>query len=146
MLNDDGDPIKSKNSLKYLNVILRKKGRIDSEIASKIGNTKSEFRSLVQIWKHANIPVGRKIQLYKSLILTRLLHDLQTVWLSKHLRQRIDGFHCMCLRQILGIAHPYISRISNAIVLLKVSQRPLHRQLLRESFIFYGRIMRSPTC
>ena len=123
--NEDGAPIKSKASLKYLGALLQKTGRIDSEIGAKIGTAKSEFRSLVQIWNHANICIRRKIQLYKSLVLSRLLYGLQTLWLSKHLRQRIDGFHCMCLRQILGIPHSYISRIPNADVLKKAQERPL---------------------
>ena len=42
--NADDDPIKSKDSLKYLDAILHRMGRIDSEIANKIGNAKSEFR------------------------------------------------------------------------------------------------------
>ena len=127
----NGTPIKKKDSLKYLGAVLHKTGRIDPELSSKIGIAKAEFRGLVQIWRHANINVRRKVQLYKSLVLIKLLYGLQTVWLSKQLRQRIDGFHCACLRQIYGIPHSYISRISNATVLEKASEIPLHRQLLR---------------
>ena len=75
----DGNPIKSKESLKYLGAALHKTGRIDSEIGAKIGVAKSEFRALVQIWSHANIHPRRKIQLYKSLVISKLIYGLQTV-------------------------------------------------------------------
>ena len=138
----NGTPIKKKESLKYLGAVLHKTGRIDRELSSKIGTAKAEFRGLVQIWRHANIHVRRKVQLYKSL---KLFYGLQTVWLSKQLRQCIDGFHCGCLRQIYGIPHSYISRVSNATVLERASEIPLHRQLLRQQLLYYGRLQRNDT-
>ena len=141
----DGNPIKNKEFLKYLGAVLHKIGRIDSEIGGKIGRSKSEFRALVQIWSHANIHPRRKIQLYKSLVLSKLLYGLQTVWLSKHLRQRIDAFHCGCLRQIMRVPHSYISRVSNSDVLKQASETPLHRQLLRQQLMYYGRLHRDNT-
>ena len=89
----DGHCIKDKQSLKYLGVTLHKIGRADSEISSKIGIAKADFRGLVQIWKHANISKKRKIALYISLILSKLRYGLQTVWLTKVLQKRVNAFH-----------------------------------------------------
>ena len=89
ILDPDGNPVKEKDSLKYLGAMLHKTGRMDSEIASKIGEAKQAFRTLMQIWKHANIAKVRKIQFYKALVLSKLLYGLQTIWLSKGLRQKI---------------------------------------------------------
>ena len=115
--DSDGNAIKKKESIKYLGALLHKSGQITAEIGCKIGIAKQEFRILERIWKHANISQRRKIELYKSLILSKFLYGLQTVWLSKVLRRRIDGFHCSCLRQILGIPHSYVSRVTNVQVL-----------------------------
>jgi len=41
------------------------------------------------------------------------------MWLNKVELQKIDGFQAKCLRSILYIPPPYISRISNATVLQK---------------------------
>ena len=92
---------------------------------------------------HANITKRRKIQLYHSLVLSKFMYGLQTVWLSKSLRQRINAFHCQCLRRILGIQHPYISRVSNASVLEEAAEQPLSTLLLRQQLQFYGRIYRN---
>ena len=83
------------------------------------------------------------MQLYRSLVLSKLLYGLQFVWLPKLLRRQIDGFHCGCLRQILGIPHPYISRVSNAQVLQQARDIPLHLQLLRQQLQYYGTITRN---
>ena len=130
LLDPDGNPVKCKESLKYLGAVLHNTGRVDSEIACKIGTAKQEFRTLMQIWKHANITKRRKIQLYKSLVLSKFLYGMQTIWLSKSLRQRIDALHYFCLRQILGIPHSYISRVTNAEVLRQANDVPLHTLLL----------------
>jgi len=124
--------------------MLHSTGRIDSEISSKIGVAKQEFRALSQIWSHANITKRRKLQLYRSLVLSKLLYGLQTVWLSKGLRQRIDAFHCSCIRRILGIAHSYISRVTNADVLRQGNMMPLNKILLQQQLLYYGRLQRMP--
>ena len=140
-MDTDGQPIKKKESIKYLGALLHATGQISSEIDCKIGIANQEFNNLQKIWKHTNMSQRRKIELYKSLILSKFLYGLQTVWLSKALRRRIDGFYYTCLRQILGIPHPYISRISNKNVLRQANDIPLHQQLLQQQLQFYGRLM-----
>ena len=71
-MDPDGNPVKCKASLKYLGAVLQNTGRIDPEISSKFGIARQDFRSLVQIWQHANISKRRKIQLYHSLVLSSL--------------------------------------------------------------------------
>ena len=143
IMDPDGNPVKCKASLKHLGAVLENLGRIDPEIGSKLGTARQEFRALAQIWQHANISRRRKIQLYHSLILSKFMYGLQTIWLSKNLRQRIDAFHCQCLRRIMGIQHSYISRVSNATVLEQSGERSLSNQLLRQQLQFYGRIHRN---
>ena len=71
------------------------------------------------------------------------MYGLQTIWLPKTMRQKINGFYCSCLRQILGIAHSYISRISNLEVLKRAEDIALDKQLLRYQLLFYGKMMRN---
>ena len=139
----EGKVIKDKELLKYLGAVLHKTGRIDAEITAKIGVAKSDFRALGQIWKHANIKRKRNIELYKSLILSRFLYGLQTVWPTKTLLKRLNAFHCGCLRQILGIAHSYISRVTNADVLTQASESLLSNRILQQQLMFYGRLQRN---
>ena len=143
LLDPAGEKIKNKDSLKYLGALLQKTGRCDPEINNKMGIARQQFRALSQIWKHAHISRRRKIQLYKAIILSKFMYGLQTIWLPKSMRQKINGFHCSCLRQILGIAHSYIFRVSNLEVLQKAGEIALDKQLLRYQLLFYGKVMRN---
>ena len=67
----------------------------------------------------------------------------QSVWLSKALQKRIDAFHYIALRIILGIPHSFISRVSNAEVLRRSCDAMLHTQLLRQQLLYYGRLVRN---
>ena len=119
-INDSaGKVIAKKEYLKYLGALLHKTGRIDSELNCKIGMAKTDFRKLVQIWNHTGITRDRKMQLYQSLILSRLLYGLQTVWLPKQSQKRLDAFHYQCLQELTGIAHSYISQVTNENILKK---------------------------
>ena len=57
--------------------------------------------------------------------MTKVLYALESLWMLKAVRQRIDAFQCFCLRQILHIAPSYISRVSNVSVLERSGQTPL---------------------
>ena len=142
--DEDGKPIMMKDSIKYLGAMLHKTGRVDSEIGSKIGYTNQEFRTIMQIWNHTNIRKQRKLQLYQALILSKLLYGLQTIWLSKRLRQKINAFHCASVRKIIGIPHSYVSRVTNAEVLRLANMISLDRMLLRQQLVYYGRLYRNP--
>ena len=74
--DEEGKVIKSKDSIKYLGAMLHKTGRIDSEIGINIGIAKQDFRTLIQIWGHANISKKLKLELYWSLIVSKLLYGL----------------------------------------------------------------------
>ena len=75
-------------------------------------------------------------------IVSRLLYGLQAAWLIKVARDRLDGFHAKCLRQILGIAPSYYSRISNETVLQQLQAPKLSELLLQQQLNFFGRVAR----
>ena len=56
----------------------------------------------------------------------------------------MPAFHCQCLRRVLGIQHPYISRVSNAEVLRHSSQVSAADLLLKRQFKLLGRVIRAP--
>ena len=54
-------------------------------------------------------------------VVSKLLYNLETLWLFKADISRLDAFHVKCLRCICKIPHSYISRVSNDTV-FKVAQ------------------------
>jgi len=83
--------------------------------------------------------------MYKAVVVSRLLYGLNTAWLNVAEQRRLNGFHCRCLRKIVGIPSAYISRVSNARVLKEAKEAPLERQLLRQQLLLYGRLIRAPS-
>ena len=89
----DGDVIQVKECLKYLGTHLHADGHIEGEIAQKLGIASQEFKVLKRIWNHCNISLRFKFIIFTACVLQRLLYSLETVWLSKALRKKIDGFY-----------------------------------------------------
>ena len=98
---------------------------VKREVSRRIGEGRSVFKILSKLWRHANLSIHRKLQIFNACIVTKVLYALESLWMLKVARQRIDAFQCFCLRQILHIAPSYISRISNASVLERSGQTPL---------------------
>ena len=139
-----GDPIVCKHQIKYLGAMLSDTAGHDVELNRRLAIAGQEFTALSRIWKHCNITVGRKLQIYESHVLSKLMYGLQTIWLSKRQRLKLNGFHYKHLRRILGIPHSYISRIPNKTVLEKSQMTTLTSKLLQHQMIYFGNIARNP--
>ena len=55
LIDEDGNNITYKSSIKYLGAQLQADGKMDSEIAQKIGEAHRTFKNLKRIWNHSNI-------------------------------------------------------------------------------------------
>ena len=84
---------------------------------------KNQFGKLARVWRHSTLHPQQKIRIFQACVVSKLLYCLHTMWLNKAELRKIDGFQC--LRSILYIPPPYISRISNATVLQKNDWQPL---------------------
>ena len=128
----------------YLGVTLHADGGVKRELNRKLGAVWADFSKLARLWNHAPLPKDRRLRIYKAVVVSRLLYGLSTAWLNAAELRRLQGFHCRCLRRILGIAPAYFSRVSNLKVLQEAGEVPLGRQLLQSQLILYGRVVRAP--
>ena len=119
-------------------------GKASRELSRKLGEASKTFRQLHQIWSRASIGRKRKIIIYNSCVLSKLLYSLESVWLLKADRARLDAFHYRCLRRLLGIAPSFFSRIPNAEVLRKAGVSELSHILLVRQRSLYNKIANSP--
>ena len=113
----DGTDVKQKESMVYLGASLSADGRIDSEVARRIGAARADFRTLQRVWAHASLAVRDKVRIYDACVVSSLTCGLQTAWPPVAARRRLDGFHAKCLRRICNIPPSFISHVSNADVL-----------------------------
>ena len=129
----------------YLGGILVADGRADSEISRKIGAAMVDFRQLSKVWGHANVFRSRKVVLFHSLVVSKLLYGLSSIWLVTAQRRRLEGIYARCLRRILSIPNAYISRVSNAQVFGRAGVQPLSAQLKRKQLELLNKVAHSPT-
>jgi hypothetical protein len=109
-----GVEIETNNSICYLGTSLAADGKMQAEIAKKLGIAWADFSTLERLWKHTSISKDRKIEVFQATVTSRLLYGLSGAWINVAERRRIDGFQSRCLRKILRIPPAYVqgSRIS----------------------------------
>ena len=136
----DGCNITSVQSMVYLGGILSSSGQSTSEINRRVGLANHEFTLLQKVWSHANLSIRKKISIYQSLILPKLMYALDGLWLNQCERRRLDSFHVGCIRRIIKVQHAYYSRISNDDVLKAAHSTHLSLLMMRNQLKSFGRI------
>ena len=144
VISPTGAPLKIVDQAVYLGGLLNVKCSAKPEVTRRIGEAKSVFKALSNCWSHANICRDRKIQLYKAIVLPKLLYNLETVWALQADRARLDSFHAQCLRRIFRIPSAYVSRISNKTVLERAQESPLSETLRDRQMKLYMKISALP--
>ena len=133
-----------KNCTQYLGALISADGTIQSELNRRIGMAASDFIVLDVLWKHTKVSRKHKYQIFIACIVSKLLYGLQTSWLTKVRRTKLDGFQAKCVRKICGVQHSYWSRITNAEVLSYVDATKLSDLLLEQQLLVFGKIFRKP--
>ena len=132
------------SSMVYLGSILTADGSIHRELGRRIGSAKSDFDTLAKVWTHSSLTWKPKLQIYTSLIESKLFYALASCCLTRADERRLDGFQNRCLRKLTGIKSAFISRVSNTTVLQKAQHRAASEILRKRRLIFFGKILRCP--
>ena len=128
----------------YLGANIYADGGLKRELNRKLGAAWGDFQKLRRLWNHTTLTRDRKMAIMQSVIVSRLLYGLGSAWLNAAETRRLNGFQCRCLRVIHGIKPAFVSRVSNAKVLLQSGQVQLGRQLLQQQLLLFGRVARAP--
>ena len=142
LVNTAGDVIPQKPALKYLGALLSSEGCDTSEISRRIGMARHELDLLKKCWSHTSLSKARKYDIYRSIVLSKLLYGLESATLHAHDKRKLDGFHADCCRKILRISSSHISRVSNRYVLMQLGTTSLTSILLKRQLQFFGSIAR----
>ena len=136
----DGKPLAVKEEAICLGSLISADGRTPRELSRKLGEAQQLSQKLEAIWKHANISEKRKACIFEACVVTKLLYDLESMWLLQAARTRLDGFYAKCLRRIARILPAYFSRIPNQVVIDRFGAKPLSAQLLSEQVQYYKKL------
>jgi len=145
IVTPDGTTIEKRESMEYLGASLHGDGSVHQEVVRRIAHAKADFKALSCVWSRSALVWKEKVHIFSSLVESKLLYSLTGVVLTRALERKLNGFQNRCLRQILGIAPSYISRISNATVLSKSGHTRATDILRKRRLQFFGKILRSPT-
>ena len=144
LVQPSGEPVKVVEQAVYLGGLLNTSMQAKSEVTRRIGEAKGIFKALRQCWSHANISMQRKLELHDACVVSKVMYNLESLWLLQSDLHRLDGFHAACLRSILKIPCSYISRVSNQHVLERAEQHPLSNLLREHQIKLYKNISRMP--
>ena len=139
----DGTPIKQVSKMKYLGSMLCSQGRIGTELSCRLGAARSDFKTLCKVWAHTSLSRTRKMEVFNACIVSKVMYCLESAWLNKSERQKLDAFQSDCLRRIAGIKPSYVSRVSNNAVREILGAQPRSHRLLEHQLLFLGRIAKA---
>ena len=131
-------------SLVHLGATIYANGKFGCEGARKIGAAATTFKTLELVWKHASVSTARKLQLFDSLIQSRLKYAVASAWLLKSDLRRMDGFQATCLRRILKIPAAFYSRVSNKIVLERSCVELFSKSVRKLQLKLLGQVVTNP--
>ncbi len=130
--------------MSYLGTVLTESGRVGSELGRRIGCAKADFKSLCKVWSHSSLAGKRRLEIYRSLVESKLLYGLSCCCLTAADKRRLDGFQARCLRQVLGIKPAFYSRISNKEVLRRAEHSAATHILAHQQLMMLGKVLRAP--
>ena len=128
----------------YLGGMMSSSGDSGTELNRPLGMARKDFDVLCRIWKHTRINLDRKVKIFDACVVAKLMYCMHTVWLNKAELLKLDAFQARCLRKLAGIPHPYISRISNQVVLNTCGSTPLSSTLTYRQLLLMGKIATMP--
>ena len=134
----DGRELDAKNEMTYLGTVLSADGRVSNELSRRIGLARGSFRTLCKIWNHTSLTRKRKLEVYRSLIESRLLYGLSCCCFTVSDLRRLDGFQAKCLRKVIGVAPSYYSGVSNKDVLHIAGHRKASSRLADQQVVLLG--------
>ena len=83
------------------------------------------------------------VQIYKTLVESKLLYGLAACSLNAAQERKLDGFQARCLRTILGVGPSFESRVTNEEVRRRAACKPATKSLLQQQLVQLGKVIRS---
>ena len=116
----------------------------------RLGEAKQVFQKLQRVWRHARLNTRNKLRIYKACVVSKLLYNLSTIWLTDSQMNQIDSFHYRCLLAIANIPTTWGAmqrgreRTSNEDVRSQLDETLLSDEIRLYQLKLLGHILRRP--
>ena len=106
----DGTTVKQESGTEYLGSNINTKGDTDEEAIKRIRVARYIWNKLQTFWLHAPLPKKVILEVYNSLIRSKLLYSLESARMTNRIASRINAFHLQGLRRILKLQTTFVNR------------------------------------
>jgi hypothetical protein len=113
---------------------------LNREVTMRIGAATGVARSLQNIWANRHIGLATKLKIYKSAVLTVLLHGAESWPLTGRDTARLDVFHQRWLRRILNVA--WFQHVSNEEILQRARMPSIADRARCLRLLWLGHVIR----
>ena len=95
-----------REEVKYLGCILSSNADPNKEITKRIANCMTVFNKLHLFWRHSDCSVPLKLQVYDTIIRSKLMHGSESAVFNESHARKLDTFQLKGLRKILKSLRP----------------------------------------
>ena len=124
----DGSLVPHADEITYLGGTLTSHVSVASEITNRISATMATWKSMDIFWKHAQCTVKNKLQVFNSVIKSKLLYGLETLEIPSAQMSRLEAFHLKGLRKILDMKTTFINRANTNQEVFRRANMALHHR------------------
>ena len=86
----------------YLGVRFRGDGNVQHNLDNRKAQACTRFYQLIDLWKDPNVNVSLKLNLYRSLVISKFTYGHEAWLLDAKTLQFVNGFNSKCLSLITG--------------------------------------------
>jgi hypothetical protein len=139
----NGAKLKVVNRFTYLGSTLSQKVTIDDEVNTRICLASSTFGKLhANVWHRSGISIQTKLDVYRAAVLPVLLYASETWTVYVRHVKKLNHFHTVCLRKLLGIG--WQDRIPDTDVLDRAGIPSINTLLMKSQLRWAGHLVRMP--
>lgn len=145
-----GSLVQQVSSVVYLGGLIDETGKPGPEVRRRISESRQVFQKLKRVWRHAGLSIRKKLRIYKACIVSKLIYNLSTLWLTDSQLSNLDSFHLRCLRAIANIPTTWgamqqqITRVSNHEVRMRLGETLMSQEIRLHQLKLLGHILRRP--
>ena len=119
-------------------------GVTTSSVVAARGRTMTSRMHQYKIIWQSDLPVKKKVEKYKALVLSKAVWGLHLLPLTESNLAHLEYMHCRSLRRILKLKAAYYSRISNAEVRKRAKCSTVMQMVRRKQLALLGHVLRRP--
>ena len=136
-----GKQLNAVDKFTYLGSTLSRSVVMDDEVNTRLAKASAAFGRLSRkVWDRRGISEPTKVKVYRAVVLTTLLYGCETWTVYKRHAKKLNHFHTVCLRKILGIK--WQERIPDTEVLARAALPSIYTILTQSQLRWAGHVIR----